>query len=485
MANRIPKFSIRGIRNRISTSRLSTIRTRVLRFIDTYPLQSFFILLAILFILIAAANFLKPKAENIQATPPTKAVSVYKIGVAPRIQVQAKVEKSGVITITSLTSGVVSEINVTEGQEVGRGYNLIQLASNYQGGNAPATQAQLAQAQYDNNVANYDLQKTIIDKQRDIANKNQDNTDQLRDISKQSLNDTRSLLDQNQDILNSIDTNLNTLEASPSGTQDQLILSTKQLRAQYQSTINSLNAQIRQLDYSTNTDKPQQQLSVMQKDLTLKQLDLQQRTLDFTLETSLIQLRLAQISAATMHPVAPISGTVQRIFVKPGEAVNPGTPLISLSGDSGRVVATAYVPSTIAQKASRIEASTLHIGESTLSEVPSFISQDATNGQLYSILFSIPDENQKDVTDGGSILVDLPIGYADTGSTIPFIPLDAVFQTQDESFVYLAKNGKAVAKKLELGNVFGRFVQVQSGLSNSDQVILNRTIVNGDSVIVQ
>jgi hypothetical protein len=51
--------------------------------------------------------------------------------------------------------------------------------------------------------------------------------------------------------------------------------------------------------------------------------------------------------------------------------------------------------------------------------------------------------------------------------------------------VFVAKDGKAVSKKINLSQVIGRYVEVTKGLSNSDQVILNRNVINGDPVRVK
>jgi hypothetical protein len=68
---------------------------------------------------------------------------------------------------------------------------------------------------------------------------------------------------------------------------------------------------------------------------------------------------------------------------------------------------------------------------------------------------------------------------------VPFIPLDAVFQTQDQSYVFVIQGGKAVSKSITTGQVVGGQVEVTSGLENKDQVILDRNVVAGDTVRTQ
>jgi multidrug efflux pump subunit AcrA (membrane-fusion protein) len=76
------------------------------------------------------------------------------------------------------------------------------------------------------------------------------------------------------------------------------------------------------------------------------------------------------------------------------------------------------------------------------------------------------------------------MGVAQSMSAIPYIPLDAIYQTDSESYVYItvADHGAihAQSKKIELGEVVGDFVEVKSGITAGDKIILDRTIIEGD-----
>ena len=77
----------------------------------------------------------------------------------------------------------------------------------------------------------------------------------------------------------------------------------------------------------------------------------------------------------------------------------------------------------------------------------------------------------------------MPVGGVQTSST-PFIPIDSVFQAQDQSVVHVADKGVVKSKTVQLGQVMGQFVEIIQGLSNGDQVILNRNVIDGDKVKV-
>lgn len=460
---------------------------KVLSFIDRKPFTSFFIALGILLLVILLGNFLgnlSKKEDTKQAL--VKDAKIYSIGSSPKVNLSGQVEKSGVFKIVAQTSGIVSSINFHEGNKVGVGQSIITLSSNYQGGNIPGLQASLAQKQYRNILDTYSTQKSLIDDQRSVATQSAASFDKLRDISRQNLDDTNSMIDLNQSILDTLNNQLNVLESgNVGGSNDAQILQTKQLISQLKSGLAQLRASSRGLSFQTDGSNPPSQLSDLQKNITLKQLDLQSKALDLNKELSRIQAAISGIAASFMNPTTPYNGTVDRIYVRAGDSVNPGTPLALISGNNKESSVIVRVPYDIASKISRTEPSTLHLGDSSYDVTPLYISQEATDGQLYSVIYSIPNESQKEITNGTYITVDIPVGYADTSSAIPFIPLDAVYQTQNEAYVLVASDRKAEGRKVTLGTVYGRFVQVLSGLKNRDQVILNRNIIAGDSVKTQ
>ncbi len=472
------------------TKNLSLIRRKIAVYIEQQPYRSFFIALGLFLALIILSSLIgSPKTKEKKLTPLVKSVQIYSVGSAPRLTVQAQIEKSGVVHIVALAPGVIQSINAEVGQQVVKGETLLNLSSNYQGGNSFSLQRQLAQTQYQTALDNYDLQKDIIHKQKDITDKVDAQSDQLRSITDQSLSDTKKLTELNDDILSSLDQNLSNLESTNvNGTNDQLILSTKELKSQFLAANNQAKQASRSAQFASASDQPPAQLSDMQKDLTMKQLDLQEKMLDVNREISRIQLQISQVTEAMMYPSAPFNSTVQRILVKVGQQVNPGTELMILSQaiEQDPTVAIAYVPSDVAKRVSRLEPSIIHISRgNTFSAYPSFVTQDAVAGALYGVYFNVPDQYVGDTIEKGFVSVDLPIGYFNTSSAVPYIPVDAIYQTKDQSYVYVNKKGKAQVKSIELGNVYGSFVEIISGLGDSDKVILDRNVIAGDTVSVK
>ena len=447
------------------------------------PISTFAGLLLMLLGLIIISNAINRPKDASEIGLPAKEVTVYTIGTSPKITVQAQVEKSGVIKVVALGSGVVQNIGVEVGQEVWQGTNLVSLSTNYQGGNAFSLNRQIAQASYKNAKDTYNTSKELIDKQKELAEKSDKNSDELRNISNKSLDGARSLISLNNDILTTLEVQQTDLESgNAGGANDSAILQTKQLRAQLMSANNALEAGLRNTEYSGSDDKIPAEISNLSKDIALKQLDLQQKALDLNLEIGRLGLTLAQINEAIMFPASPVNGVVERVYVRVGQVVTPGSPLVQISGNSQSLIAVAFLSKEMADGVSRVQVSTLHLGKESFESAPFYVSQDATDGSLYTAQFQIPIEFSSKVADKGYIMVEIPVDFPKTGSAVPFVPIDSVFQTQDQAFLFVAKNGKAQSKQVRLGQVLGRFVEIKSGLSQEDQVILNRNIISGDPI---
>lgn len=451
--------------------------SKALLLVDRRPLTSFFTLLLVLTIVITVGNFLKkPKAESTKVEQPVKLVQVYSIGSTPKITVQAQIEKSGIVKIVSQTQSIVSQINVKTGQHVWRGTNLLSLSTNYGGSNPYSVQRQLAEAQYKNINDNLPAQKDLISKQRELADKNKDNADKLRDITDQSLGETRDLTSLNENLISNLQ---QTLQTQTPGTT--AYIQTQEQISQFQSATNQIRQGLRNSEFQTNEDNPPAKIAELSNDIAKKQLDLQEKSLDLSRETSALQVKLAQINEASMFPVSPFEGVVERVNVQVGQTVTPGTVLATITGNNQASTAQAFVPLQIAKSITLLNPATLHFTNESVDLFPTYVSQEATEGQLYSVVFAIPAEVQSELTDRSFITIDLPLDEPAVKND-PYVPIDSVHQTQEESFVFVIKDKKATAKKVNLGQVQGSYVQVITGLEKDDQVIVSRNIIAGDNV---
>ncbi len=469
----------------------SKAKNAVTGFIDKHPLPTFFVFMFLLIGLAALGNKLRtPEAPKTATVPPAKMVQTYALSGAPSITVQAKVEKSGTITLVAQTAGIVQKISKKEGDSVQRGTTIISLSTNYQGGNASSLSRQIAQKSYQYQQDNYNEQVDLINKQRDVANKVDTQGDELRAINRQSQDATKSLITLNTDLYNTIDSELVSLSADNADHSKNItIIQLQQSKVGVQSAINNLQSGERTLEYQSADDKTPAALADVQRELTLQQLDLQQKMLDLNKDISGLNLRISQVTEALMYPASPCPGTVERVYVKVGQSVTPGTVLATIKGKDDQATAVALVSQDIATSLSRLDPSTFTINDQTVSLVPSYISQEPTDGTLFSVIYHIPTQYSNLLANNTWVSVKAPMS-TQTSHISASIPLDSVYQTQAQSYVYVVgKNeqgsASATVKPVQLGQVFGQYVEVKSGLENTDQVIVDRNVLQGDVIQVK
>lgn len=480
-AKRVNAAKIRG---RLSSiiSLINKIRRTIVKkaylFTQSHPFRAFFTVLGIFLILMILGNVVfGPKPSKTTEVAAAKEVHIFQIGKAPKITYQGKVEKSGVVKIVAQMPGIVSGVNVSEGQQVGMGTNIVSLATNYSGGNVMSVSRELASVQYQNAKDTYDTQKDIISKQRAVADKSRDNGSLMRDIANTSSSSTSDLIALDQQIVDSLQASVDSAPDAATKLQAQSAL------AQAKSGLIQLQSSYQSLQIQTNSNSVD--LANLSHDLAVKQLDLQERALQTGLSVASLQLRMAQINEASMYPSSPFAGTVDRVFVNVGDNVNPGTVLAQISGASQHVKVVVNVPEKIARNISQVEPSVLHVNGKSVEAYPDYVSLDATAGTLYSVVYDLEDAPPAGITDASFVEVEIPVGTPDASNLDPFVPLDSVIQTQEEAQVFIADSKNiARAKKVTLGDIQGRFVEVLSGLPENATIILDRNVIEGDKIKV-
>jgi len=463
---------------------------RIYHTVDDHPLQYFFGLMGAVFLSIVLTYVIQnPPAKQVVEVKQPKEVTVFSIGKAPRIRMQGKIEKSGVVKITALAGGVVQTIYKHEGDTVGRGTWLFGLSTNYQGGVSQSVSRQIAEKNYQFVSDTYDAQKDVIAKNKDIAQKAEAQAAELRDINYKSIEETNNLISLNNNILSMMDTQLAALDAlNVNGSSNSAILSLKQGKSQVLAALNQAHASVRTAEYQTNGDNEPGAIARAQRDATLKQLEIQEKSLDLNKEIALLNMRLAQIQESLMYPASPFGGTIERINVKVGQYVPAGTVLATMTGTSNSASIVVFAPRHIAESISHLETSVITIGSDTVSMYPTAVSSEPVDGSLHVITFSVPDTFAARLSNDQNIMVDMPIGEAQSSATIPFIPLDAIYQTDTKSYIYVAERTgkmiKAVSRTLTLGEVMGDYVEVKQGLRAGDIVIIDRDVIEGDTLTI-
>lgn len=464
---------------------MKSLQDRILsplgRFVSNRPLISFLVLIALLFGLIYAGSLSRnQKIDSNQKDAIAKTVDVYSVNSSSTIDATGTVKKTGEVTIVAQSAGIMQNIDAVVGKSVSRGSVLGYVSTSYGGGNVANIQKGIAQRQYQNAKNTYQDQLNLLNNQRDLAERAANQAEDLREISRLSLQDTRNLIGGNDQILETINKQLMELESINSdGTQSATISQLRQAKQQVESGQAQLRGALRQTEYSSNEESQPAELSNLQRDATLKQLGLQEKGLALSLEIAKLQSELASLQAALSYPSSPISGIVQRVFVKPYQSVQPGTPLFIIAGGNNSAEITVSVSRDTALMVSRSQSSQLIINNQEVAVTPKYVSTMATDAKMYSVTFHVDDEIAQSLSDGEMIRARLQLFSQQSNL---FVPIDAVYQMEERADVFLIADGKVVSREVKLGEVYAGTVAVLSGLTSGDAVILDRTVVEGELV---
>lgn len=224
-------------------------------------------------------------------------------------------------------------------------------------------------------------------------------------------------------------------------------------------------------------------LSNTEEDIALAELKKDRATRKSTLEQSALSAQLTNVSDAVLKPKMFASGTVQSIRVKRGDLVTPGQVLATISTPRGATTIEALLDPKTVRLFDATRESHVVIDTETLSLLPTYFSQTENENGLFSVLFTLSEETTNKITNGEYLKISLPLKHR--ANTIALISIDALFQDESVASVLVERDGIAVAQTVTVGNLYGRYAEILSGLTETDRVILSRAVIAGDRVLVK
>lgn len=214
--------------------------------------------------------------------------------------------------------------------------------------------------------------------------------------------------------------------------------------------------------------------------LALKRLKRERAALQESLVTGALTVDLSQAEEAVFQPRSFVPATVEHIAVHVGDFVTPGTVLAVLRTETGSTTLEAALDPALAHSFDPTTPSKLRLPHETPIELlPSFFSQGETPDGLFVVRYLLSPESAGRVTDGARVSLSVPL-RAPTGKTL--VPLDALFTHTDHTSLFIASNGQAEERTVEVENVFGSAALLKGTLSPGTTLLLDRTLIAGELV---
>lgn len=196
------------------------------------------------------------------------------------------------------------------------------------------------------------------------------------------------------------------------------------------------------------------------------------------------QLNLALARASDLYINSPIDGIITKKSVEVGEEVSPGKVVAEIS-QLNLMKIIINLPSEEAYK--------VKVGNEVIIEdkLQGFVSQinPAADSLSKKVEIEIAFDNKKSELIAETFVnIKIPIeSQVKSNNGFFLIPLKAVTLTQNENYVYLAKDGIATKQDITVGDIQNDLIEITDGLNLDDKVIIDgsKNLNNGDKIEIK
>lgn len=195
------------------------------------------------------------------------------------------------------------------------------------------------------------------------------------------------------------------------------------------------------------------------------------------------EIRSIEKQIAMTYVKAPISGVVSNKTVEKGSFISPSMKLADLT-NINRLKMQVYLTEeqvVTVSKGQRLDMQLDLFPDKKFEGAVTFIDVNAGPSGRY--LVEIEISNPGNTLKAGMTGTVFFKGGEDR--EVLAIPREAVVGSLQEAKVYVVENGKAVLRSIETGSIFGENVQVRSGLSAGETIVVSGQINLEDGMDVQ
>lgn len=184
---------------------------------------------------------------------------------------------------------------------------------------------------------------------------------------------------------------------------------------------------------------------------------------------------------------APFDGVITNRFIEVGDMANPGMPLLAIE-QPGKMEVSAMVPENEIQwvkQGAEVVVSVNSIESEVKGVITEVSSSSKNTGGQYAIKVVITDEN-KALRSGMFATVGVQVKNDSSDNSVLTIPQKSLITRGQLSGVYtVSQSNTAILRSLKLGKMMDDKVEVLSGLSAGEQLILSAEskLYNGVPVV--
>ena len=211
----------------------------------------------------------------------------------------------------------------------------------------------------------------------------------------------------------------------------------------------------------------------------------QLRDIKLGLENAAIQLESAKKQWDDTKIIAPFSGVITSKNTETGSYVNVGTPIAGIADVSHLKVLLAVSESNVYQlrKGQEVNISSDVYPDVTYKGSITSISPQGSGAHTFPVEILIANSDKNPLKAGTYVNAYMEIGQK--GETL-MIPRDAIVSSVKDPSVYVVKGETVELVKINTGNDYNSYLEVISGISEGDEVVVNGQInlTNGAKVVL-
>lgn len=197
-------------------------------------------------------------------------------------------------------------------------------------------------------------------------------------------------------------------------------------------------------------------------------------------------LQLAKVNLNKAYVSSPISGYVNKVYVEPGEIINPGAPIADLVQTSLIKVVVNIPERDIAaiSTGQNVKVKIDSLSKEAFEGKVTFISATAdAASRTFPVHVQVPNVGGK-IRGGMIAMVEFARGQNPTAIVIE---QDSIIDEKGGRYVFVVRDNHAQKVKVTLGSRDGTRVVVTDGLKPGDALINfgHRNLLDGDTVNVQ
>ena len=182
---------------------------------------------------------------------------------------------------------------------------------------------------------------------------------------------------------------------------------------------------------------------------------------------------------------ASFDGVINKRYIQLGALVSSGTSIVDIL-DISKVRVNVFIPERDVRKVAKLEKAKIFVNDDkdiSMTGTKIFLSQEPTDGaQAYN--FQMKVDNSDGILRPGMFVESEIIRGVKENAIV--LPIYAVIPVGNHAFCYVEEDGVARIREVKTGIISGDKIEVVSGLSSSDNVVIKgqRQLEDGELVEV-